>query len=290
MRRYGLETCGLMVVTQVIVPAAVSFPAAVNNVDELQSALESQAGAGAEVSITSVKTTLSSGFTLPAGRDLDSVKDDLKNQLAAVYNVDPSDVTLDGNRRRLESENADYRRLQTQVVYTISTTGLDSSPTGDNAPSLSGLRAAIANGAGVPMSSLIDVADPATASVETEVEYTVTVTQSAGSDAAAVQAALADTSTLVIPGVDSNEIVVQTEAPVIVSTTMAEDDVPTGVTATAAAPAPPPPPPIIQSPGATPAPAPTPAPVPAPGPAPSTSDSGVASVAMALAALMIATL
>ena len=60
-----LETCGLMVVTQVIVPAAVSFPAAVNNVDELQSALESQAGAGAEVSITSVKTTLTSGFTLP---------------------------------------------------------------------------------------------------------------------------------------------------------------------------------------------------------------------------------
>ena len=54
-----------MTVTQVTVTSTVAFPASVNSADELQSALEAQAGPGSEVSITSARTTVSAGFTLP---------------------------------------------------------------------------------------------------------------------------------------------------------------------------------------------------------------------------------
>jgi hypothetical protein len=227
------------------------------------------------------------------GADLGVAQDGLKEQIAAQYGVNPADVELVGGRRRLENDlTTDHRRLQVQVTFVVTQTGSgDSAPI--DAPSQTALRGAIAAGANVPPSSL-EVDDPAEAAVATQVEYTVTVTQNAGTDSSAVTAALADTSTLSIPGVDAADIVQDTEGVVVVDTTLTAEAVPVGVTAAPAesvAELPPPtPPPPARTPsppplsGAGPAPAPSPPPPSGAGPAPAAAAGSGATMTAPMAA------
>lgn len=219
---YGQETCGLVQVTQVVIPAATSIPGAVSTA-ALQQALEDTAPTGATVEITSVETSVESSFQLPVGTELDDdTKAALREQIAATYGGSASQVQLGGVRRR--------RRLQVDVTYTFTTTDPLASP--DTAA----LTSAIATATDIDASTLV-VADPAEATVATSVEYTVTVAQSAGTsadDAAALATTMADTSGLVTALGDTvtdaggstvssedltSGITATTETPVVVATT-----------------------------------------------------------------------
>jgi hypothetical protein len=217
---YGQETCGLVQVTQVVIPAATSIPGAVSTA-ALQQALEDTAPTGATVEITSVETSVESSFQLPVGTELDDDKKAaLREQIAATYGGSASQVQLGGVRRR--------RRLQVDVTYTFTTTDPLASP--DTAA----LTSAIATATDIDASALV-VADPAEATVATSVEYTVA--QDAGTsadDAAALATTMVDTSGLVTALGDTvtdaggstvssedltSGITATTETPVVVATT-----------------------------------------------------------------------
>ena len=187
---FGQETCGLVTVTQVVVPATVSLPGMVSTAD-LTAALASTAPAGSTVAITSQVTTVSSTFELPAGTELDSdARDALREAIAAQYGVPASQIDLGGVRRRALAVSEARRRLQVAVTYTMTSSDPDQVLL---TPDTAGMTGAITAGAGVAPAS---VADPTTATVAVAVEYTITVTQSAGTDASATIASATDTSAL----------------------------------------------------------------------------------------------
>ena len=135
---YGSETCNLVTVTQVIVPASVSFAGASPTLSEIKVALVAGLPAGADVALTSVKTEVSSSMPLPTLWELGPPQslDDVKNNLAMAYDVDPATVSVEGNRRRQLSDHVapdngtgglQHRQLQgaaaATVAYTITFMG-----------------------------------------------------------------------------------------------------------------------------------------------------------------------
>lgn len=235
---YGQVTCGLVAVTVITVPAEVALPGAVSRTD-VQAALEAQAPTGADVIITSVETTVSSTFAIPSTITVTpAMRTSMKEQIATAYGVQVSQVSLAGVRRLLGSEaDDDRRRLQdTTVTFEITTSDATTLTT----PSEAVLNAAIvASDLPVQTADLI-VADPATATMSTEVEYTVVVRADVGTDATALTAALQDTAAVATAlGIDASTIVVQVETAVIVSeTTTTAAATAAGVTSTAVVAAP----------------------------------------------------
>lgn len=158
---YGQETCGLVYVQEVVIAATTHIPGAVS-AEALQTALASAAPAGATVTITSIETSVESTFELPAGTELDlERKMELREQIATAYGGSAHQVELDGvRRRRLQDDDA------IAVTFTFTTTQSFQSP------DTTALTDAITAATGA---APISVADPATAAVSTNVQYTVTI-------------------------------------------------------------------------------------------------------------------
>ena len=228
---YGQETCGLVAVTVITVPAEVALPGAVSRTD-VQAALEAQAPTGADVVITSVETTVSSTFAIPSTITVTpAMRTSMKEQIATTYGVQVAQVSLAGVRRLLGSE-ADRRRLQdTTVTFEITTSDATTLIT----PSSSQLNAAIVASDLPVQTADLTVADPAAATMSTEVEYTVVARADVGTDATALTAALQDTAAVATSlNIDPTTIVVQVETAVIVSeTTTTAAATAAGVTSTA---------------------------------------------------------
>ena len=257
---YGQETCGLVVVTQVVVPAAIAMPATIAApVDEtaLQAALEASAPAGAEVVITAIETTVTSTLELPVGTTLDNeAKTNLKKGISEGYSkaaccidgaecpggssscvkagcgtcISAAQVTLQGVRRMLETD--ERRQLQVAVTYEVATN--DAATLSE--PTATALTTTIvAADIGITAAD-IAVADPAQAVVAVAVEYNVIVVQDAGTDASAVTASLQETSNVAAlataMGVNAADMtVVVEEAIVVEETTTPAEAAAAGVTA-----------------------------------------------------------
>jgi hypothetical protein len=233
---YGQETCGLVAVTVITVAAEVALPGAVSRTS-VQAALEAQAPTGADVVITSVQSTVSSTFAIPSTITVTpAMRTSMKEQIATTYGVQVSQVSLAGVRRLLGSE-ADHRRLQdTTVTFEITTSDATTLTT----PSEAVLNAAIVASDLPVQTADLTVADPAAATVSTEVEYTVVVRADVGTAATELTAALQDTAAVAASlGIDASTVVVQVETAVIVSeTTTTAAATAAGVTSTAVVAAP----------------------------------------------------
>ena len=81
--RYRKETCGLVSVNEITVPAAADVAGRVPR-DTYMSALQENLPKGAEASVTSYSMSLESDFTLPAGTKVPEGKSSLQTSARLV--------------------------------------------------------------------------------------------------------------------------------------------------------------------------------------------------------------
>lgn len=250
---YRKETCGLVSVNEITVPAAADVAGRVPR-DTYMSALQDNLPKGAEASVTSYSMSLESDFTLPAGTKVPEGDElnQLRKDLSKEFDVSVNQVEIEGSgrRRRLQSE--------TKVKYKVTSTSKDGGKLAKTStlPTTDKVLQQVAKAAGVGKDKL-NGANPQAAAVKTAIKYTVKMLASAGKSGDDLEKALKDSkkiqASLEKKGVKASVSASSSKAVVNKKTTTKTAASSAGLTSQNNQPAPPPPgvPPPPPTPSAT---------------------------------------